>query len=56
MSASAVSGVNRLLKSEITLRPVLNADSDATVDAGTAKESLAMLARIGYSTELAFPS
>jgi hypothetical protein len=35
--ASAVSGVNRLWKSEITLRPVLKVDSDATVEARTAK-------------------
>jgi hypothetical protein len=35
--ASAVSGVNQLWKSEITLRPVLKVYSDATVEARTAK-------------------
>jgi hypothetical protein len=52
--ASAVSGVNRLRKLEITLRPLLKADSDATVEAGTAKASLAMLASIGYTPEFDF--
>jgi len=36
------------LFSSITLRPELKADSDATVDAGTTKQSLAILDNKGY--------
>ena len=50
--ASTVSAVIRLRKSDSTLDPVLNADSDATVEAGTANISLAIRLNVGYSAEL----
>jgi len=54
INASTFFGVNRLLKSDIILLPILKADSDVTVDAGTAKTSRAIWERVGYSTELLF--
>jgi len=50
--ASTVSAVIRLRKSDSTLDPVLNADSDAIVEAGTANISLAIRLNVGYSSEL----
>ena len=54
INASTFFGVNRLLKSNIILLPILKADSDVTVDAGTTKTSRAIWERLGYSTELLF--
>lgn len=48
--ASTVVGINRLRKSDIILDPVLKADSDAIVEAGTANMSLAM--RLSVDTQL----
>ena len=42
INASTFFGVNRLLKYDIILLPILKADSDVTVDAGTAKTSRAI--------------
>ena len=50
--ASTVSAVIRLRKSDSTLDPVLNVDSDATVEARTANISLAIRLNVGYSAEL----
>jgi hypothetical protein len=54
MSALTFCGVKRLRKSDIVLLPVLKADSDATVEAGTAKTSRAIFESVGYSLELLF--
>lgn len=54
ISASTESIVRLHLKSLITLDPVLNADSDATVEAGHASTSCAMQARVGYFERLVF--
>ena len=43
-----------LRKSLTTLSPVLNADSDGTVDAGTDRTSQAMRARTGYVVDFYF--
>ena len=50
--ASTVSAVIRLQKSDSTLDPVLNLDSDATIEAGTTNISLSIRLNVGYSAEL----
>ena len=52
--ASKVFGWSLLLWGLINLPLVLNADSDATVDIGMAKISLAIVCKIGYLLEFAF--
>ena len=47
-------GLSLLRKSLTTLSPVLNADSDGTVDTGTDRTSRAMRARTGYVAEFYF--
>jgi hypothetical protein len=50
--ALTISAVIRLQKSDSTLDPALNADSDAIVEAGTANISLAIRLNVRYSAEL----
>jgi len=52
INSSTVFGDKRLQKSEISLFVWLNADSDATDEAGATKASLAIRDRVGYSSAL----
>jgi len=52
INSSTVFGDKRLRKSEISLFAWLNADSDATDEAGATKASLAIRDRVGYSSAL----
>jgi hypothetical protein len=54
IKASAVSGDNELLKQSNTRPPVLNADSEATVEIGMANTSRAIFVRIVYLDALTF--
>jgi hypothetical protein len=54
INASVISSFKELLKVSITLPPVLNALSEATVDTGIARMSLAIIDKTGYMTALSF--